>query len=288
MERLTKTHLDIHYEDRLSPRPGRLMKVSKKPLSKLGSGIIINNPDSDSAKLSIREESLAKKKYFSIQLEIDEAINIVSTVVSSIDSVSQILKTATKLKKETFSNSKEKYQNFLNSEFKALLNNLEQIKIQTKFQDELLVDGSFYREINLLQDDEKIIIDFRNPVHKGIELSSIDFSINNELIEGSLNTGLNQALNRTNLQELSHQDLETITKNLIRMQKHAIVTKQRLLMKYKELDKLTSTNFESHNYDSEKAILFISNYQKELQNNSASTMLSQISDDQHGAIGLLP
>ena len=49
-----------------------------------------------------------------------------------------------------------------------------------------------------------------------------------------------------------------------------------------------STNFESHNYDSEKAILFISNYQKELQNNSASTMLSQISDDQHGAIGLLP
>ena len=98
MQSLDRNYLSVDYRDRLlKKRTNETGSVTKKTVKKLGSDVKINHLNSDSASLSIREESFAKKHFFELLMNLDEAISIVSTVLSSIKSAQTSLNDSTQI-----------------------------------------------------------------------------------------------------------------------------------------------------------------------------------------------
>lgn len=286
MQSLDKTFLNTDYKDRLFKKTTPLKSSSKKSVNKISSGLLINNVDSDSASLSIREESFAKKQFFELLMELDEAITIVNTAIASINSVSQISLSISKLKKDYLSNSNPKYHAFLQNELNSFINDIERINHETVFNDENLVDGCFYREIKLANKDIKI--DFRNPENNGLEITSIDFNTNKISAKGNLVSDSSSSLKGIQISDINEEDLTIINQNIIRMNKNANFLKQRLLIAHKDLENKMNNEFNKENYDNIKANLFIVNFKSKLEKQSASTILTQVSEDHSGALGLLP
>ncbi|NQY79457.1 MAG: hypothetical protein HRT47_04000 [Candidatus Caenarcaniphilales bacterium] len=288
MQSIEKTYLNTDYKDRLFKKATPVESNLKKSVNKISSGLLINNVDSDSASLSIREESFAKKQFFELLMELDEAITIVNTVISSINSVSQISLSISKLKKDYQSNSNPKYHAFLQNELNSFINNIERINQKTVFNDENLVDGSFYREIKLANKDKDIKIDFRNPENDGLEITSIDFNINKISAKGNLVSNTSLPLKGIQISDINEDDLKTINQNISRMNRSANVVKQRLLIAHKDLENKMNNEFNKENYDNVKAGLFMVDFKSKLEKQSASTILTQVSEDHSGALGLLP
>ena len=150
MQRVDKTHLNTDYKDSLFKRTVPAEAKQKKSIEKVSSNLLINRVDSDSASLSIREENFAKKHFFELLINLDESITVVNTVLSSIASVSEILSQISKLKKDYDLNSNPKYHAFLQNEFNNFTKNIENINQKTIFNNEYLIDGSFYKEVKTL------------------------------------------------------------------------------------------------------------------------------------------
>lgn len=288
MESIEKTHLNTDYKDRLFKKAVPVESKLKKSVNKLSSGLLINNVDSDSASLSIREESFAKKQFFELLMELDESITIVNTVIASINSVSQISLSISKLQQDYKSNSNPKYHAFLQNELSSFINNIERINQKTVFNDENLVNGNFYREITLINKDKSIKIDFRNPENNGLELTSIDFNIEKISSKGNLVSNISSSLKGIQIPEINQEDLQIIMQNIARMNKNANVIKQRLLIAHKDLENKMNHEFNKGNYNNVKAGIFMMDYKSKLEKQSASTILTQVSEDHSGALSLLP
>ena len=288
MQSIDKTYLNTEYKDKLFKRTVPAESKQKKTITKVSSGLLINNPDSDSASLSIREENFAKKHFFELLIDLDESITIVNTVISSLASVSQILNQISKLQKDYESNSNPKYHAFLENELSNFTNSISRINTETIFDEEQLVNGSFYKEVKTLNKNKSIIIDFRNPENEGLELSSIDLDIKHTAKKGNLVSKSPKALTNITVPELHTDILQTNKFNLNRMNKSANVVKQRLLIAHKDLEDKMNQEFNKENYNEIKANLFLLDYKTKLEKQSASTILTQVSEDHNGALSLLP
>ncbi|NBV98094.1 MAG: hypothetical protein EBR67_01110 [Proteobacteria bacterium] len=110
---------------------------SKKTVNKITENIKINRLDDDSASLSISEDHLAKKYFFEILMGLDDGINIISTVLFNLNSVQDIVSALAKPHSDT----------------NSLINEIENIKNQSEFNSQKLLDGSFLKDIQLWTND---------------------------------------------------------------------------------------------------------------------------------------
>jgi flagellin len=245
---------------------------SKKTINKITESIKINRLDDDSASLSINDEHLAKKYFFEILMGLDDGITIISTVLFNLNSVQDIVSALGKPHQDTDS----------------LINEIENIKNQSEFNSQKLLDGSFLKDIKLWKaDNSSFIIDFRNPENGGQSESSVDFNIKDTSSDGNLVSGLTVALKELAINR-NPDDFLKLNKNIQRMEEHALELQAAILAYYKQLETVLQNLSTKSNLSDAKLNLFLNGIKKEFTEKSAMSMLTQVSKNQANAIGLLP
>jgi flagellin len=245
---------------------------SKKTVNKITENIKINRLDDDSASLSISEDHLAKKYFFEILMGLDDGINIISTVLFNLNSVQDIVSALAKPHSDT----------------NSLINEIENIKNQSEFNSQKLVDGSFLKDIKLWQkNSSNFIIDFRNLENGGQLESSIDFNIEDISSEGNLVSGLSVPL-RELAKSKNPDDFSKLNQNIHRMEKHALELQAAILAYYKQLETVIRNLSTKSNLSDAKLNLFLNGIKKEFIEKSAMSMLTQVSENHANAISLLP
>jgi flagellin len=245
---------------------------SKKTVNKITENIKINRLDDDSASLSINEDHLAKKYFFEILMGLDDGINIISTVLFNLNSVQDIVSALGKPHSDT----------------NSLINEIENIKNQSEFNSQKLLDGSFLKDIQLWKkDSSSFTIDFRNPENGGELKSSIDFNIENISSEGNLVSGLTVSLKELAINK-NPNDFSKLNKNIQRMEEHALELKTTILDYYKQLETVIQNLSTKSNFSDLKLNLFLNGIKKDFTEKSAMSMLTQISENHANAINLLP
>ena len=245
---------------------------SKKTVNKITENIKINSLDDDSARLSINEDHLAKKYFFEILMGLDDGINIISTVLFNLNSVQDIVSALGKPHSDT----------------NSLINEIENIKNQSEFNSQKLLDGSFLKDIQLWKkDSSSFTIDFRNPENGGELKSSIDFNIENISSEGNLVSGLTVSLKELAINK-NPNDFSKLNKNIQRMEEHALELKTTILDYYKQLETVIQNLSTKSNFSDLKLNLFLNGIKKDFTEKSAMSMLTQISENHANAINLLP
>ena len=245
---------------------------SKKTVNKITENIKINRLDDDSASLSINEDHLAKKYFFEILMSLDDGINIISTVLFNLNSVQDIVSALGKPHSDT----------------NNLINEIENIKNQSEFNSQKLLDGSFLKDIQLWKkDNSSLTIDFRNPENGGQSESSVDFNIKDTSSEGNLVSGLTVALKELAINR-NPDDFLKLNKNIQRMEEHALELKTTILDYYKQLESIIQNLSTKSNFSDLKLNLFLNGIKKEFTEKSAMSMLTQISENHANAISLLP
>jgi flagellin len=245
---------------------------SKKTINKITESIKINRLDDDSASLSINDEHLAKKYFFEILMGLDDGITIISTVLFNLNSVQDIVSALGKPHQDT----------------NSLINEIENIKNQSEFNSQKLLDGSFLKDIQLwTNDNSSFIIDFRNPENGGQSESSVDFNIKDTSSDGNLVSGLTVALKELAINR-NPDDFLKLNKNIQRMEEHALELKTTILDYYKQLEGIIQNLSTKSNFSDMKLNLFLTGIKKEFTEKSAMSMLTQVSKNQANAIGLLP
>lgn len=245
---------------------------SKKTVNKITENIKINRLDDDSASLSINEDHLAKKYFFEILMSLDDGINIISTVLFNLNSVQDIVSALGKPHSDT----------------NNLINEIENIKNQSEFNSQKLLDGSFLKDIQLWKkDNSSFTIDFRNPENGGQSESSVDFNIKDTSSEGNLVSGLTVALKELAINR-NPDDFLKLNKNIQRMEEHALELKTTILDYYKQLESIIQNLSTKSNFSDLKLNLFLNGIKKEFTEKSAMSMLTQISENHANAISLLP
>lgn len=245
---------------------------SKKTVNKITENIKINRLDDDSASLSINEDHLAKKYFFEILMGLDDGINIISTVLVNLNSVQDIVSALAKPQADA----------------NSLINEIENIKNQSEFNSQKLLDGSFLKDIKLWKkDNSSFIIDFRNSENGGQSESSIDFNIKDTSSEGNLVSGLTSALKELAINK-NPSEFSKLNNNIQRMEKHALELKASILDHYKQLETIIQNLSTKSNFSDLKLNLFLSGIKKEFTEKSAISMLTQITENHASAISLLP
>lgn len=245
---------------------------SKKTVNKITENIKINRLDDDSASLSINEDHLAKKYFFEILMSLDDGINIISTVLFNLNSVQDIVSALGKPHSDT----------------NNLINEIENIKNQSEFNSQKLLDGSFLKDIQLWKkDNSSFTIDFRNPENGGQSESSVDFNIKDTSSEGNLVSGLTVSLKELAINK-NPNDFSKLNKNIQRMEEHALELKTTILDYYKQLESIIQNLSTKSNFSDLKLNLFLNGIKKEFTEKSAMSMLTQISENHANAINLLP
>lgn len=245
---------------------------SKKTVNKITENIKINRLDDDSASLSINEDHLAKKYFFEILMGLDDGINIISTVLFNLNSAQDIVSA---LKRP-------------NADTNSLINEIENIKNQSEFNSQKLLDGSFLKDIKLWKkDNSSFIIDFRNPENGGQSESSVDFNIKDTSSEGNLVSGLTVSLKELAINK-NPDDFSKLNSNIQRMEKHALELKTIILDHYKQLETIIQNLSTKSNFSDAKLNLFLSGIKKEFTEKSAMSMLTQVSENHANAVSLLP
>lgn len=245
---------------------------SKKTVNKITENIKINSLDDDSASLSISEDHLAKKYFFEILMSLDDGINIISTVLFNLNSVQDIVSALGKPHTDT----------------NSLINEIENIKNQSEFNSQKLLDGSFLKDIKLWKkDNSSFIIDFRNPENGGQSESSIDFNIKDTGSEGNLVSGLTVSLKELAINK-NPDDFSQLNNNIQRMEEHALKLKATILDYYKQLEAIIKNLSTKSNFSDVKVNLFLNGIKKEFTEKSAMSMLMQVSENHASAISLLP
>lgn len=245
---------------------------SKKTVNKITENIKINRLDDDSASLSISEDHLAKKYFFEILMGLDDGINIISTVLFNLNSVQDIVSALAKPHSDT----------------NSLINEIENIKNQSEFNSQKLVDGSFLKDIKLWQkNSSNFIIDFRNLENGGQLESSIDFNIEDISSEGNLVSGLSVPL-RELAKSKNPDDFSKLNQNIHRMEKHALELQAAIIAHYKQLETVIRNLSTKSNLSDAKLNLFLNGIKKEFIEKSAMSMLTQVSENHANAISLLP
>jgi flagellin len=245
---------------------------SKKTVNKITENIKINRLDDDSASLSISEDHLAKKYFFEILMGLDDGINIISTVLFNLNSVQDIVSALAKPHSDT----------------NSLINEIENIKNQSEFNSQKLVDGSFLKDIKLWQkNSSNFIIDFRNLENGGQLESSIDFNIEDISSEGNLVSGLSVPL-RELAKSKNPDDFSKLNQNIHRMEKHALELQAAIIAYYKQLETVIRNLSTKSNLSDAKLNLFLNGIKKEFIEKSAMSMLTQVSENHANAISLLP
>lgn len=245
---------------------------SKKTVNKITENIKINSLDDDSASLSISEDHLAKKYFFEILMSLDDGINIISTVLFNLNSVQDIVSALSK--PHTDANN--------------LINEIENIKNQSEFNSQKLLDGSFLKDIKLWKkDNSSFIIDFRKPENGGQSESSIDFNIKDTGSEGNLVSGLTVSLKELAINK-NPDDFSQLNNNIQRMEEHALKLKATILDYYKQLEAIIKNLSTKSNFSDVKVNLFLNGIKKEFTEKSAMSMLMQVSENHANAISLLP
>ncbi len=245
---------------------------SKKTINKITESIKINRLDDDSASLSINDEHLAKKYFFEILMGLDDGITIISTVLFNLNSVQDIVSALGKPHQDT----------------NSLINEIENIKNQSEFNSQKLLDGSFLKDIQLwTNDNSSFIIDFRNPENGGQSKSSVDFNIKDTSSEGNLVSGLTVSLKELAINK-NPNDFSKLNKNIQRMEEHALKLKATILDYYKQLETIIQNLSTKSNFSDIKLNLFLNGIKNEFTKKSAMSMLTQVSKNQANAVGLLP
>jgi flagellin len=245
---------------------------SKKTVNKITENIKINRLDDDSASLSINEDHLAKKYFFEILMGLDDGINIISTVLFNLNSVQDIVSALAKPHQDA----------------NSLINEIENIKNQSEFNSQKLIDGSFLKDIELWQkNSSNFIIDFRNLENGGQLESSIDFNIEDISSEGNLVSGLSVPL-RELAKSKNPDDFSKLNQNIHRMEKHALELQAAILAYYKQLETVIRNLSTKSNLSDAKLNLFLNGIKKEFIEKSAMSMLTQVSENHANAISLLP
>ncbi|MFM7457189.1 MAG: hypothetical protein ACKO3R_00810 [bacterium] len=245
---------------------------SKKTVNKITENIKINSLDDDSASLSISEDHLAKKHFFEILMDLDDGINIINTVLLNLNSVQDIVSALDKPHQDA----------------NNLIQEIENIKNQSEFNSQKLLDGSFLKNIKLWKkDNSTFIIDFRNPENGGQSKSSIDFNIEDISSEGTLVSGLTVSLKELAINK-NLENFSTLNKNIRRMEKHALELKSTILDYYKQLETIIHNLSTKSNFSDTKLNLFLNGIKKEFTEKSAMSMLTQINKNHANAISLLP
>ena len=245
---------------------------SKKTVNKITENIKINRLDDDSASLSINEDHLAKKYFFEILMGLDDGINIISTVLFNLNSVQDIVSALAKPHQDA----------------NSLINEIENIKNQSEFNSQKLIDGSFLKDIELWQkNSSNFIIDFRNLENGGQLESSIDFNIEDISSEGNLVSGLSVPL-RELAKSKNPDDFSKLNQNIHRMEKHALELQAAIIAHYKQLETVIRNLSTKSNLSDAKLNLFLNGIKKEFIEKSAMSMLTQVSENHANAISLLP
>ncbi len=245
---------------------------SKKTVNKITENIKINRLDDDSASLSINEDHLAKKYFFEILMGLDDGINIISTVLFNLNSVQDIVSALAKPHQDA----------------NSLINEIENIKNQSEFNSQKLIDGSFLKDIELWQkNSSNFIIDFRNLENGGQLESSIDFNIEDISSEGNLVSGLSVPL-RELAKSKNPDDFSKLNQNIHRMEKHALELQAAIIAHYKQLETVIRNLSTKSNLSDAKLNLFLNGIKKEFIEKSAMSMLTQVSENHSNAISLLP
>jgi hypothetical protein len=245
---------------------------SKKTVNKITENIKINSLDDDSASLSINEDHLAKKYFFEILMSLDDGINIISTVLFNLNSVQDIVSALGKPHTDT----------------NSLINEIENIKNQSEFNSQKLLDGRFLKDVKLWkQDNSSFIIDFRNPENGGQSKSSVDFNIKDTSSEGNLVSGLTVSLKELAINK-NPDDFSKLNNNIQRMEEHALKLKATILDYYKQLEAIIKNLSTKSNFSDVKVNLFLNGIKKEFTEKSAMSMLTQVSENHANAISLLP
>jgi flagellin len=245
---------------------------SKKTVNKITENIKINRLDDDSASLSINEDHLAKKYFFEILMSLDDGINIISTVLFNLNSVQDIVSALGKPHSDT----------------NNLINEIENIKNQSEFNSQKLLDGSFLKDIQLWKkDNSSFTIDFRNPENGGQSGSSVDFNIKDTSSEGNLVSGLTVALKELAINR-NPDDFLKLNKNIQRMEEHALELKTTILDYYKQLESIIQNLSTKSNFSDLKLNLFLNGIKNEFTKKSAMSMLMQVSENHASALSLLP
>jgi len=245
---------------------------SKKTVNKITENIKINRLDDDSASLSINEDHLAKKYFFEILMGLDDGINIISTVLFNLNSVQDIVSALAKPHQDA----------------NSLINEIENIKNQSEFNSQKLIDGSFLKDIKLWQkNSSNFIIDFRNLENGGQLESSIDFNIEDISSEGNLVSGLSVPL-RELAKSKNPDDFSKLNQNIHRMEKHALELQAAIIAHYKQLETVIRNLSTKSNLSDAKLNLFLNGIKKEFIEKSAMSMLTQVSENHSNAISLLP
>ena len=245
---------------------------SKKTVNKITENIKINSLDDDSASLSINEDHLAKKYFFEILMSLDDGINIISTVLFNLNSVQDIVSALAKPHTDT----------------NSLINEIENIKNQSEFNSQKLLDGRFLKDIKLWKkDNSSFIIDFRNPENGGQSESSVDFNIKDTSSEGNLVSGLTVSLKELAINK-NPDDFSQLNNNIQRMEEHALKLKATILDYYKQLEAIIKNLSTKSNFSDVKVNLFLNGIKKEFTEKSAMSMLMQVSENHANAISLLP
>jgi hypothetical protein len=245
---------------------------SKKTVNKITENIKINSLDDDSASLSINEDHLAKKYFFEILMSLDDGINIISTVLFNLNSVQDIVSALGKPHTDT----------------NSLINEIENIKNQSEFNSQKLLDGRFLKDIKLWKkDNSSFIIDFRNPENGGQSESSVDFNIKDTSSEGNLVSGLTVSLKELAINK-NPDDFSQLNNNIQRMEEHALKLKATILDYYKQLEAIIKNLSTKSNFSDVKVNLFLNGIKKEFTEKSAMSMLMQVSENHASALSLLP
>ena len=245
---------------------------SKKTVNKITENIKINRLDADSASLSINEDHLAKKYFFEILMGLDDGINIISTVLFNLNSVQDIVSALGKPQQDA----------------NSLMHEIENIKNQSEFNSQKLLDGSFLKDIKLWKkDSSSFTIDFRNPENGGQSESSIDFNIEDISSDGNLVSGLSIPLKEL-AKSKNPDDFSKLNKNIQRMEKHALELQAAILAYYKQLETVLQNLSTKSNLSDAKLNLFLNGIKKDFIEKSAMSMLTQVSENHANAISLLP
>jgi hypothetical protein len=265
--------INTDYRSRFSNSSAAVSELSsKKTVNKITENIKINRVDDDSASLSINEDHLAKKYFFEILMGLDDGINIINTVLFNLNSVQDIVSALGKPHQDT----------------NSLINEIVNIKNQSEFNSQKLLDGCFLKDIKLWkQDNSSFIIDFRNPENGGQSKSSVDFNIKDTSSEGNLVSGLTVELKELAINK-NPNDFSKLNKNIQRMEEHALKLKATILDYYKQLETIIQNLSTKSNFSDIKLNLFLNGIKNEFTKKSAMSMLTQVSKNQANAVGLLP
>jgi flagellin len=257
--------INTDYRSRFSNSSAAVSELSsKKTVNKITENIKINRVDDDSASLSINEDHLAKKYFFEILMGLDDGINIINTVLFNLNSVQDIVSALGKPHQDT----------------NSLINEIVNIKNQSEFNSQKLLDGCFLKDIKLWkQDNSSFIIDFRNPENGGQSKSSVDFNIKDTSSEGNLVSGLTVELKELAINK-NPNDFSKLNKNIQRMEEHALKLKATILDYYKQLETIIQNLSTKSNFSDIKL--------NEFTKKSAMSMLMQVSENHASALSLLP